>query len=134
MTPDQDIDHAISAASLVLAVLAALYTLWLAEIGRALALEGEPDSTNRGPQKTQVVSALLTKGLPLAVTSVIAAGIMLPRSLLILKEALSHWSVWRFDDVKAMLVLTTALLLLLAVVSAAQAWRLLDKRLELGRK
>ncbi len=134
MTPDQDIDHAISAASLVLAVLAALYTLWLADIGRALALKGEPDSTNRGPQKTQVVSALLTKGLPLAVTSVVAAGIMLPRSLLILQEALSHWRVWRFDDVKAMFVLTTALLLLLAVVSAAQAWRLLEKRLELGRK
>lgn len=134
MTPDQDIDHAISAASLVLAVLAALYTLWLAEIGRALALKCEPDSTNRGPQKSHVVSALLTKGLPLAVTSVVAAGIMLPRSLLILQEALSHWSAWRFDDVKAMLVLTTALLLMLAVVSVAQAWRLLEKRLELGRK
>lgn len=133
MTPDQDIDHAISAASLVLAVLAALYTLWLADIGRALALKGEPDSANRGPQKCQVVCALLTKGLPLAVTSVVAAGIMLPRSLLIFQEALSHWSVWRFDDVKAMLVLTTTLLWLLAVVSVVQAWRLVMKRLELGR-
>lgn len=133
MTPDQNIDHAISAASLVLAVLAALYTLWLAEVGKALAVTGSPDKANRGPQKSFVVSALLTKSLPLCLTSVAAAGIMLPRSLRIIQEALSHWRAWRFDDVKAMLVLTTALLCLLALVSMAQVFRLLVKRRELGR-
>lgn len=133
MTPDHDIDHAISAASLVLAVLAAFYSLWLGEVSKALAVVGEPDKANRGPQKTLVVSTLLTKGLPLSGASLFAAGIMVPRSWSIVCEAMSHWRVWAFDDVKAMLVLTAALLCLLFIVTAIQAWRLLMKRLELCR-
>ena len=131
MNPSDNLDQAISAASLVLAVLAALYTLWLGEVGRALDLDPKPDKANRKPQEDQVLSALYTKGLPLFAASLAAVCIMSWRTWLILAECLAHWRDWAYDDVKALFVLTTVLLFIIFIAAAAQAWRLFKKGLEL---
>ena len=120
MSPDQDIDHAISAASLVLAVLAALYTLWLGEVTRALDTPVAPDKDNRGGAKTAVRRALLTKAAPLFAASLAAVAIMAPRSWFIAEEAVMRG--WRapFNDVKAFFMLTAILLGVLCWVAGAQ--------------
>jgi divalent metal cation (Fe/Co/Zn/Cd) transporter len=49
MNPSDHLSDAISAGSLVLGVLAALYTLWLADSDAALAIKPKADKDDRGP-------------------------------------------------------------------------------------
>ncbi|MFC7498470.1 hypothetical protein ACFQRC_04465 [Enterovirga sp. GCM10030262] len=132
MSTTEHLPDAISAASLVLAVLAALYTLWLPNVLAALAVTPETDPDDRGPQRAQVRIALLTKALPLTFATSAAALILLPRGIAILAEVWAHWRDSSFDDVKAFYVLTLSLMLLLAIVSATQVVGLLAKRAEIG--
>lgn len=133
MNPSDNLDQAISAAGLVLAVLAALYTLWLGDVGRALDLEPEPDKSNRGTQMDQVWSAFRTKGLPLFGASLMAVCILGPRACFIVAEFFAHRADWRYDDVKALFCLTVVLLVVLCVVAGAQAWSLVSKGRDLGK-
>ncbi|NTF46619.1 hypothetical protein [Rhizobium rhizogenes] len=132
MNTSEHLADAISAASLVLAVLAALYTLWLPAVNAALEITRETDPDDRDPQRKQVKSALLTKALPLAAATIVSTGILLPRGLAIIMEAWDHHADWAFDDVKAFFVLTLALMLLLAIVSICQIVALVRKRREIG--
>lgn len=132
MSTTEHLPDAISAASLVLAVLAALYTLWLPAVSAALAITPAADKDDRGPQRVQIVSALRTKALPLAGATLAATLILLPRGIAIIAEAWMRWQEWGFDDVKAFFVLTLSLMLLLALVSAAQLIGLVAKRGEIG--
>lgn len=122
-----DLEHAISAASLVLAVLAALYTLWLGEVGRVLAITPDADSDNRSPQKKEVAWTFWTKGVVLFLASGSAVAILASRAGGIVSEAILHWNDWAFDDVKALFVLTTALLVVVWIIAGAQALRLFRK-------
>lgn len=132
MSPSAQLADAISAASLVLAVLAALYTLWLGDVTAALDLKAKPDKDDRAPQRKQVMRALLTKALPLFLATTAGTLILLPRSLAILCEARRHGRAWGFADVKALFVLTEGLLILLGVVALVQFVRLIMKRIALG--
>ena len=129
---DANLDKAMSAAGLVLAVLAALYTLWLPTVTAAVAIVPERDADNREGQRTEVVSAIFTKALPLAAASVATSIILLPRIFSILRDAVQHHSDWQYDDVKALLMLTYVLLVVLTVVSVVQLLRLIRTRLQLG--
>jgi hypothetical protein len=117
---------------LALAVLAALYTLWLPDVSAALEITPETDVDDRGPQRRQVRIVLLTKALPLAFATVAAALILLPRGIAIVLETWTRWRDWGFDDVKALFVLTLLLMLLLAMVSTAQLIALFMKRAAIG--
>jgi hypothetical protein len=132
-TTDQ-LPDVISAASLVLAVLAALYTLWLPEVSAALAIAPADDKDDRGPQRKKVKTALLTKALPLGLATGCSTTILLPRGSAIVVEAFMHWRAWAFDDVKAFFILTLALMLLLTTVSLAQIVGLIAKRRLIGPK
>lgn len=131
MNPSDHLSDAVSAASLVLAVLAALYSLWLGDVNAALAIIPKPDRDDRTPQRKQATAVLLTKALPLMVATVSAALILGPRSVAILGEVYEHHADRPFDDVKALFVLTSALLVVLAIVAAVQTAGLLGKRSEL---
>jgi hypothetical protein len=131
MNPSDHLSDAVSAASLVLAVLAALYSLWLGDVNAALAIIPKPDRDDRTPQRKQATAVLLTKALPLMVATVSAALILGPRSVAILGEVYEHHADRQFDDVKALFVLTSALLGVLAIVAAVQTAGLLGKRSEL---
>lgn len=132
MSTSEHLPDAISAASLVLAVLAALYTLWLPAVSAALKIDPAPDKDDRGPQRTEVMLALLTKALPLGIATVAATLILLPRGIAIIAEARVHRTDWVFDDVKAFFLLTLALMLLLAIVSMVQLIGLILKRIAIG--
>src|SRR5688572_10660845 len=101
MSTTEQLSDAISAASLVLAVLAALYTLWLPDVSAALGIIPKADPDDRGPQREQVTTALFTKGLPLGIAAIAATSILLPRTVAIMSEAWTHRGDWVFDDVKA---------------------------------
>jgi len=132
VNPADHLSDAISAASLVLAVLAALYSLWLQEVNAALAITPKTDRDDRKPQRKQATDALLTKALPLMVATISAVLVLAPRTLAILCEALRHRWDWVFDDVKALFVLTSALLAILAIVATVQSVALIAKRRELS--
>lgn len=132
MNTAEHLSDAISAASLVLAVLAALYTLWLPSVTAALEIEPKPDAEDREPQRKQVMDALVYKSAPLCVATAASAIILLPRSKAIVIEIWEHHAVWTYDDVKAFFLLTLSLMLVLALVSLAQLIRLIAKRIELG--
>lgn len=132
MSTTEQLSDVISAASLVLAVLAALYTLWLPAVSAALAITPATDKEDRGPQRALVVTALFTKALPLAGATLAATLILLPRGFAIVVEAWMHWREWGFDDVKSFFVLTLSLMLLLALVSTMQFIGLLTKLKEIG--
>lgn len=127
MNPSDHLSDAISAASLVLAVLTALYTLWLGDVNAALALEPKPDRDDRAPQRAQVKSAIFTKAVPLGGATIAAFLILAPRTLAILREVYYHHADWAFDDVKALFVLTDTLLALLAIVAVVQLVALIGK-------
>jgi hypothetical protein len=122
-----NLGEAISSASLVLAVLTALYTLWLPDVSDALKITPKTDLDDRGPQKIQTWRALWSKVLPLALATISATTILTPRVLGILKEFCASHTVWQYDDVKALFILTWALLLLLALVASVQLFGLLRK-------
>jgi hypothetical protein len=132
MNPSDHLSDAISAASLVLAVLVALYTLWLGDVNAALALVPKADSDDRDPQRAQVKRAILTKAAPLSGATIAAFLILAPRTLAILCEVYWHHADWGFDDVKALFALTVALLALLMIVSVVQLVALKGKRKNLG--
>lgn len=90
MNPSDHLSDAVSAASLVLAVLAALYSLWLGDVNAALAIIPKPDRDDRTPQRKQATAVLLTKALPLLVATVSAALILGSRSVAILGEVYEH--------------------------------------------
>lgn len=122
---DDQLPDAISAASLVLAVLAALYTLWLPQITKALAIKPARDAANRGGQKSEVMSAIVTKAAPLAAASVGATAILSDRFVRIAADVWRHHADWVYDDVKALMTLTYILIALLTVVALVQLGRLL---------
>lgn len=129
MNASEHLSDAISAASLV---LAALYTLWLPSVTAALDIEPRSDAEDRGPQRKQVEDALLYRALPLLVATGVSTAILSPRSIAIVVEIREHYADWPFDDVKAFILLTLFLMLLLAIVSLMQFVRLIAKRVELG--
>ncbi|NTE56406.1 hypothetical protein G6M78_15115 [Agrobacterium tumefaciens] len=133
MSTSDHLSDAISAASLVLAVLAALYTLWLPAVTTALDLKPASDPDDRGPQRGKIMSAILTKAMPLSLAAIASISILAPRGAAIIVEIWHHHAEWAFDDVKAMFVLTLALMLLLAIVSVTQLVRLVAKYIETCR-
>lgn len=133
MNTSEHLPDAISAASLVLAILAALYTLWLPTITAALDVTPATDPDDRGPQKAQIMSALFTKSVPLAFTTVTSTAIFVPRGLAIISEIWKHHAEWAFDDVKAFFVLTLMLMTLLTTVSIGQFYLLVVKRMRFSR-
>jgi hypothetical protein len=131
MSSGAGLSDIMSAASLVLAVLAALFTFWLPDIAGALSITPDSDADNRAPQRRQVMRVLWSKSLPMAAAAIAAAAILAPRGWAIVSEAGAHRHEWGYDDTKALFALTFVLMLLLASVAAAQLLGLVAKRVAL---
>lgn len=132
MNAGDQLGEAIAAASLVLAVLTALYTLWFNDVSKALGLKPETDPNDRKPQRDQVMHALYSKALPLSIATCSATLILMPRGFLILHNFWDNRATWMFDDVEALFILTLALLILLAFVTVTQLIGLVCQHRKLG--
>jgi len=68
----------LSAASLFLAVIGLLYSVWYGEITKAIALTAPQHRDDRGPVIRETKTAYQTRALPLAMASVTLAIVLTP--------------------------------------------------------
>lgn len=128
----------LSASSLVVAIIAAFLTLWLAETQAAQNVVVERDPANRQPQRDLVRQAL-TRICPLTIVAVVALLILLPRASKIVAASWTCATVPQvrtacaYNDVFALFIVVTGILAGLAGALAAQSLGLLAKRRELNR-
>lgn len=133
------ISDVLSGASLVMAVLAAVFALWQPEINKALDAEVKPDKENRVPEKKLVCQMKWTRVLPLLLVTMLAALLLVERSMWIVRHALScttgcaRTGECYFDEAAGLLLLTETLLLILALAMGMQLKALNDKRDDLEK-
>lgn len=130
------IENAIAASSLLLAVLAVLFGVWNAAVDAALARDVSGNPLTLQPERREILSALLTKALPLAVGAWATAWVFFHRSHLIADETLScaKTTGCQVDDVSAAFLLTEVFVILIAVVMSFQFGRLVLRYIEAWRK
>jgi hypothetical protein len=121
----------LAASALVTAVVAALFALWQPEIQGAINAKESDDSGNWGATADIVRPALLWRAYPLGITATFTCLILLPRAFGIVERVVGcHGCGPRnFDDVQAMVLLTEAVILALAI---ATLWQIgvLSKQLD----
>ncbi|GLQ82775.1 hypothetical protein GCM10007881_62980 [Mesorhizobium huakuii] len=124
---------ALAASALVLAILAALFSVWMPEIAIALDAEPSNDSSNNGPLKTRLTQILWTRLVPLFIAALATVAILSPRSLAIARSpwTCTPWEKCRYDDVQALMLLTVVLLILLCGALMVQISAVLSKRAKL---
>ncbi|MGH7022227.1 MAG: hypothetical protein ACREEB_01405 [Caulobacteraceae bacterium] len=107
----------LSAASLLLAVLAALLALWMPELDRAISAVIPPQKANAQLPLKPLRSALFAKALPLLVAVSACLLVFLPKTLEIVGGAWAHWrdKSYAYDPLQAAFVLTQAFLLAIAI-------------------
>ena len=119
----------IASASLLLALVAAMFGLWYAEINDALGVHVPTDGdTARKVSRRKVAPVLWNKAFPLAIAATAIALVFMPRACaIILASVALIGKDWRYDDLLAAFVLTEAILAALAGVTVVRALRLLKK-------
>lgn len=136
-TAQPAIADVLSASSLVVAIIAAFLTLWLADTHAAMNAFVERDPANRQPQRDLVRQALM-RVRPLALIAVIALLILLPRAWTIVAAGWTCATVptvrakCEYNDVFALFIVVTGVLAGLAGTLAAQVLGLLAKWRELS--
>lgn len=132
------IGDVLSGSSLIVAILAAFYSLWQPAIAEAKNADVPRDAGNRRPVRDRVRSARL-KVLPLLAIASATWVILLPRTLNIINGAsecasgAAATSVCHYYDSGALFILTEVLLLALSVVFGYESWQLRAKAHEIGK-
>lgn len=120
----------IATASLLLAVVAVLFSLWYAEIEKAIGV-AEPEHKGAKRARRNEIKPALYKALPLSVVATAIAAVFLPRAVDIAYASAGlfskGWGAWRYDDLKMAFLLTEGILVLLACYCVRRAWRLCEK-------
>lgn len=117
------LDHmgdALAAAALVAAIVAAFFTLWQADVQKAIDHTPSVDGGNWAASRKQFRSALLTRAGPLSLIAIATFIILSPRAWKIAAHALRCGRACEYDDVQAMFVLTDTLILALGAVVTTQ--------------
>jgi hypothetical protein len=127
----QDMADALSASSLLLAILAVLFGAWNGEVVAAIRIELEDLRSNRRPQRQKIAAALFPKALPIMVGAWLTVLVFAQRTLALVGAALHCvCSSCSYNDVEAAFVLTQAFVLVLAISVTIQAVRLIVKLLK----
>jgi hypothetical protein len=114
----------LSAASLLLAVLTALFGLWLPDISVAAGLKLDMKLEDRRPNRNVIRRCLWGKAAPLALATLLIAAIFANRALGIIVDTIASGFSGSFQDLSAAFVVTELLMIALAFVSTFQALRL----------
>jgi hypothetical protein len=116
----------LGAASLLLAILAVLYSLWYGDIGAALRVQIPTHHEDAGPQRRQVAEAIRTRAAPLACAALVLFMVFLPEAI----RLITHWfrhaaddGLWQaiksYDPVELSIV---AVVVLLGFLAAYTVW------------
>jgi len=120
----------LSAASLFLAVIGLLYSVWYGEITSAIALTAPKHKDDRGPVIRQTKTAYQTRACPLAIASLTLAIVLIPDLVSVAVSAFSTVSqegvaaIKRFDAVRALFCAVAVTSIGLAVHTFRLAWRI----------
>lgn len=138
MTFAAPLSDVLSGASLVMAVLAAVFAIWQPEVNKALDSIVKPDPQNRGPERKLVASMMWGRVVPLLAVTILAALLLAARSMYIVEHVGMCWlgrvpvDLCSLDEASGLLLLTETLLVVLSTAMAMQLKALADKRAELG--
>lgn len=119
----------LSASSLLMAVAAILFSLWYAEIAKALEIAPKPHREDNAAAHSTVSGVLFTKALPVAVMALAVAAIFLPDAVKLGKASLSTYqesgfaALEKYDAVKTAYCFVT----ILSGVLATYMWALVVK-------
>jgi len=107
----------IATASLLLAVIAAIFSLWYSEIEKAIGVD-EPDHKGARLALRNEITPTVVKAVPLAAVATLIAAVFLPRTIAIsvhsFRLLLEGPHAWRYDDLMMAFLLTEVILVLLA--------------------
>jgi hypothetical protein len=103
----------LSAASLLLTLIALLYGMWYSEIAAATNITVQPQPADRllDYQRAQVV--FWTKAIPLTVAALLLSAVFLPTAVQLVGRAVQHWwkvgvlAIRDYDPVATSLILVT---------------------------
>jgi hypothetical protein len=127
------IDDALSAAGLLLAIVALIFSAWQADIADAIGLQASPDKSKTARLRTKALATLRQKAVPLAIGALLAAAIFGYRAYMILLTLrFATRPGYGFDDIGAAFVLTEIFVALIAAVAIGQVILLLHTISKLG--
>jgi hypothetical protein len=124
----------LAGSSLVMAILAAFFTLWQPAISDAANIKVAMDRANREPAKSLVEHVLRFKLLPLLLVSSVAFSILAPRAVGVIGKTAgcaigpSSPKACFYDDVSALFLLTEMLLFCLVIALGYQLKAVWTKR------
>lgn len=130
MIPMSDL---LSASSLLMAIAAILFSLWYAEIAKALEILPKTHKEDNVAAKQAVTSVLLSKALPVAMMALAVAFIFLPDALKLASESVRAFeqsgiaALGNYDAVRTAYCFVTVLSAVLATymwVLVAKLWSL----------
>ena len=127
----------LAAASLLLAILAVLHSLWYGDIGAALRVEIPTHLEDAAPQRRQVHEAIKTRAAPLAIAALVLLVVFLPEAIRLViswGQRVRDYGLWHevksYDPVELAIV---AVVFFLAALIAHTVWLMLEL-LRLKRK
>lgn len=110
-------EDALSAASLLLAAVALVYSAWSGDIEREAGRTYSPNAKSKEKEKAVTRAVLWRKAVPLAIGGWAILAVFAPRTIVITLETGRALLAgrWRYDDVSTIFVLSTVLTLALAL-------------------
>ncbi|MFN3352949.1 MAG: hypothetical protein ACK4Z5_05010 [Brevundimonas sp.] len=117
---------ALSAASLLLAMIALIFGAWWPKLTFAAEFEFSESEGNRPEQRRPIRATLFGQAIPLTIGAVVAALIFAPRTLKLMQDAIACGcpSPARLNDVAAAFVVSEILLWTIAVALIVQTSRI----------
>lgn len=118
--------EALSAASLLLAVIALIFGAWWPQLSRAATFAFDKSKGNRKGERWPIAATLLGQALPLSLGGLAAAFVFLPRAWRLTTQAIVCGCPTpdRLDDVSAAFVVSEGLLWLIALAAVVQTVRI----------
>ncbi len=98
----------LSAASLFLAVIGLLYSVWYGEITTAIAMRVPTHAADRGPATRELRRVARTRALPLFMSATLLASVLMPDLIAVIYSAIrrvafDHLGALRYYDAVRML-------------------------------
>ena len=127
----------LSASSLLMAIAAILFSLWYADISRALEIEAKNYSEDNAAAKKTVTAILFSKALPVAIMSIAVTLIFLPDAIKITKQsftiyATNNFDLIQYDAVRTAYCFVTLLSAVLSIYMWGLIWKLTSLRSRLS--
>ena len=119
MIAASSVSDVVQAASLVVAALAIVYSLWYPELQHALKIKLEDKKEDRKPQREEILGVILRRAVPLLIAAAAVTAIFFKPALDVAEHALDRVRDDGWDDAWADYDAVRASLVALVVAGAA---------------